>query len=107
MRLPEQLAWNVLPVQSVDAEGVSATVFYLLSGEGERGLPLWEIYVLSGENAEATEKLCVLQRLAVSDGKIYALRVYNTLYGSPYTRASLQTLFSVIPSGTSAADAAS
>lgn len=107
MRLPEQLTWNVLPVQSIDAEGVSATVFYLLSGEGERGLPLWEIYVLTGENAEAIEKLCVLKRLAVSNGKIYALKVYNTLYGSPYTRTSLQTLFSVIPSGTSAASAAS
>ena len=107
IRLLEQINWNVLPVQSIDTEGVSATLFYFLNGEGERGLPLWEIYVLSGETAEATEKLCTLQRLAVVDGKIYALKVYNTLYGSPYTKASLQSLFSVIPSDSSAAGAAS
>ena len=107
MRLPELLTWNVLPVQSIDTDGVSATLFYSLSGEGERGLPLWEIYVLSGENAEVTENICSLKRLAVMDGKIYALKVYNVLYGSPYTRASLQTLFSVLPSGSSAAGAAS
>ncbi|MBS7315701.1 MAG: hypothetical protein KIG74_04780 [Clostridiaceae bacterium] len=107
MRLPDQMSQNVLPVQSVSAEGVSATLFYFLSGEGERGLPLWEIYVLSGENAEETERICLLERLAVSDGKIYALRVYNTIYGGFYTRKSLASLFSLIPSDTFAENSAS
>ncbi len=107
MRLPDKMSQNVLPVQSVDADGVSATLFYYLSGEGERGLPLWEIYVLSGEDAEETEYVCALQRLAVSDGKIYAMRLYNTLYGSFYSRKSLTTLFSLIPSDTFAEKSAS
>ena len=107
MRLPDQMSRNVLPVHSVDTEDVSATLFYFLSGEGERGLPLWEIYVLSGEEAEETEYLCALQRLAVSDGKIYAIRIYNTISSSLYTEESLIALFSLVSSGMIAEESAS
>ena len=107
MRLPEALNRNVLPVQSIETDGVSATLFYFLSGEGERGLPLWEIYVLSGEQAKEVEQDAPLRRLAASDGKIYALKVYHLLDGSFYTEDSLPTLFSILPSVLSTAHAVS
>lgn len=97
-RFPDQLRTNLLPVRSVNAEGVSATLFYFLSGEGEIGQPLWEIYTLSGDNAAETERSSGLQRLAVADGKIYALRIYEIIHSSFYSEKTLRTLFSVISS---------
>lgn len=107
MRLPDALNRNVLPVQSIEDDGISATLFYFLSGEGERGFPLWEIYALSGEQAEENEQALSLQRLTVANGTIYAIKVYHLLDGSFYTEDSLQTLFSVLPSVTFTAHAVS
>ncbi len=96
VRLPEAQDGSILPVQSVDTDSVYSVLFYLISGEGEE-LPLWELYTLSGETAEATEELCALRRLTVANGRIYAFAIYHTPSGSPYTDSSVPACFSLLP----------
>lgn len=94
-RLPDRMRYSVLPVPGVAAEEISSTLFYFLDGEGQRGKALWEIYVLSGEDAESTVEFCALRTLAAAEGKLYAMRHHGTVSGF-YTRNSLPQYFSLI-----------
>ena len=96
MRLPEVPDWGILPVTSVEAAGVSATLFRCVSGEGEQGMPLFELYTLTGENAAELETLLELHPLTEAGGKTYAWRLYNTPEGSPFTDSTIPGLVSLL-----------
>ena len=95
VRLPDTADYGIQPISTAESPEVGATLFCFVSGEGERGTPLWGLYTLSGTDAEAAEALLGLRRIAVADGRIYAYQLYSTPYGSPYTASAIPGLFSL------------
>ncbi|MBE6936476.1 MAG: hypothetical protein E7458_08310 [Ruminococcaceae bacterium] len=94
-RLPDRMRDSILPAPGVTADDVSSTLFFLKAdGEGSQRA-LWEVYVLSGEDAETTAEICVLQPLAAAEGRLYALRPYEIM-DDYYTKTSLPQYFSLI-----------
>ena len=97
-RLPDRMRDSILPAPGVTGDDISSTLFFLKESEDQPQKALWEVYVLSGEDAETTAEICALRPLAAADGRLFALRPYETV-SDYYTKTSLPQYFSLIEEG--------
>lgn len=91
--LPQNMSNNVTVEISLDTEDCRATRFYYWSDEGERTLPIWEVFVFTGEDAIERMEMLAFDTIAYVHPTAYSLVFYNNVYGFSYSKRTLSENF--------------
>ncbi len=91
--LPEDMSNNVTVEISLDASDCKGVLFYYWSDEGERTVPIWEVYVFRGEEAMQRMQQLAFEEVAAVYPRAYSLQLYHNVYGFSYSRRSLTADF--------------
>ncbi len=91
--LPDRMENNVTVQIEVDSPEVTAVLFYYFSDEGERTVPIWEVFVSHSEDArQRLQKLGFTELDAVYPRSYYLVH-YRNVYGFSYSRRTLSAGF--------------
>ncbi len=91
--LPDAMSNNVTVEISLDTPDCKGVLFYYWSDEGERTVPIWEVYIFRGEEARARMQQLAFYEVAFVYPKAYSLQLYHNVYGFSYSRRSLTAGF--------------
>lgn len=91
--LPEAMSNNVTVEISLDASDCKGVLFYYWSDEGERTVPIWEVYVFRGEEAMQRMHQLAFEEVTTVYPRAYSLLLYHNVYGFSYSCRSLTADF--------------
>ncbi len=91
--LPDAMSNNVTVEISLDTPDCKGVLFYYWSDEGERTVPIWEVYIFRGEEARTRMQQLAFDEVGFVYPRAYSLLLYHNVYGFSYSRRSLTADF--------------
>ena len=91
--LPRLMENNITVEVSLDTADTAGILFYYFSDEGERQVPVWEIFIARTEEAHRRMQRLGMDELDAVYPNTYCLVHYRNVYGFSYSRRTLRASF--------------